>query len=242
MKQVVMITGTNRGIGKAMMTAFAKAGYYVVAHARKPSDEHNDAISELLQSGCEIQSIYFDVTDNDAMKKCVKELNGQGIVADILVNNAGITHGGFFSMTKIETIRNVFDVNLFSYMELTQLVLRGMIRKKHGCIINMGSIAGIDLHEGNSAYGVSKSAVIAWTKTLSAEVAQYGIRVNAIAPGLTDTDMAKQMEVKAGEAMLGESAMKRLGHPEEIANTALFLASDNASFINGQTIRVDGGG
>ena len=154
---------------------------------------------------------------------------------------AGIAHGGLFQMTPVSKIREVFETNLFAQMEITQIVLKSMMRKKSGVIINMSSVLGLDIKEGSCAYGLSKAAVSAWTKTLACEYAAYGIRVNAIAPGLIDTDMAKLMEEKAEQEMIASSAMNRLGQPDEIAKTALFLASDDSSFINGQVIRVDGG-
>lgn len=240
--KTVLVTGSNRGIGKQIALDFARAGYRVIAHARKQSDESAGCVAELCSTGAEIIPVYFDMTDTAAMKTAVKQLYSEKIIADVLVNCAGIAHGGLFAMTTTETIKQVFEVNLFSCMELTRLVMRGMMKQRSGAIINMASIAGSDLHEGNSAYGVSKAAVIAWTKTLAAELAQYNIRVNSISPGLTDTDMAKQMEAKAERQMLGESAMKRLARPDEISQVALFLASDAASFVNGQNIRVDGGG
>ena len=144
-------------------------------------------------------------------------------------------------MTAISKIREVFDINLFSHMELTQLFLRYMIKNGGGSIINVASITGEDLNIGNCAYGVSKAAMIAFTKTLAAETASLGVRVNAVSPGLTETDMAAQMEENASKRMISESAMKRLAKPEEVAKMILFLATDNASFINGQIIRVDGG-
>ena len=126
-------------------------------------------------------------------------------------------------------------------MEITQLVLRIMTRQKAGSIINIGSISGIDLKAGNSAYGVSKAAVMAWTKAIAAEVAMTGVRINAIAPGFTDTDMARSVASRPGISFEKESAMERMAQPKEIAEVALFLASEKASFINGQIIRVDGG-
>lgn len=242
MMKTALITGTNRGIGRQILWEFARNGYRVIAHARKETEEHTAYIDALKEQGMDVIPIYFDMQDSIAMKGAIGKLYSDKIMIDVLVNNAGVAHGGLFAMTTTESIRKVFDVNLFSYMDLARLAMRGMMRQKSGAIINMASIAGLDLHEGNSAYGVSKAAVIAWTKTLACELAPYNIRVNAIAPGLTDTDMAKQMEEKAARQMLGESAMKRLAKPEEISKVALFLASDSASFINGQTIRVDGGG
>jgi 3-oxoacyl-[acyl-carrier protein] reductase len=159
----------------------------------------------------------------------------------VLVNNAGVAHGGLFQMTSMDTIRQVFEVNFFSVLQLTQSVVRLMQKKKSGSIINMASVAGIDLQSGNIAYGVSKAALIAATKTLAAELGSSGIRVNAIAPGLTDTDMADSMEKEARQNMIAKTSLKRLALPTEIANVAVFLASDMSSFITGSVLCADGG-
>lgn len=237
-----LVTGTNRGIGRVIIEKFASQGVNIWAHARKKDEEFERRLGQLRDSyGVWIRPVYFDVTETELMKKEIMPIIKGGEKIDILVNNAGIAHGGFFSMTKIEKIKEVFDVNFFSVMELTQLILRKMMRQKSGAIINMSSIAAIHVRPGNSAYGVSKAAVKMWGETLAAEMATYGIRVNNIAPSLTDTDMACQMEAKAEERMIQNSAMKRLASPEEIANVVAFLASDEASFINGHTLIVDGG-
>jgi len=144
-------------------------------------------------------------------------------------------------MTSIETIREIFEINLFSALELSQLVVRLMQRRKCGSIINIASLAGLELKSGNVAYGVSKAALIAATKTIAAELGGVGIRVNAIAPGLTDTDMATLMEPQARRNMIDRSSMERLGRPKEIADVAVFLASDMASFVTGQVLCADGG-
>lgn len=237
-----LVTGSNRGIGKRIVEKLASEGADIIAHSRKMTPQFEQFLSDLAeQTHVCIIPVYFDMTDKEAMKNAMLPILKCEGNLDILVNNAGIAHGGLFSMTKIETIREVFDINLFGAMELTQLVLRKMTRQKSGCIVNMASIAGLHLRSGNSAYGVSKAAVKAWTETLAAEVGQSGIRVNAVAPGLTDTEMAKQMEEKAGDEMIQASAMERLATTDEIANAVVFLASDEASFINGHTLVVNGG-
>ena len=242
MNKTVFVTGTNRGLGKAIIERFAKAHYNIFAHVRNLGNEAKSFFDDLSNSyGVNVYPIAFDVTDTQSMKNAIKKIYADGLKIDVLVNNAGVAHGGLFQMTPVTKIREVFDVNLFSMLELTQIVSRFMVRQKSGAIINIGSIAGLDLEAGNCAYGTSKAAVIAFTKTIAKELAPYGIRVNAVAPGLLDTDMAKQMEEKAGKEMVVASAMKRLGKPEEVANTILFLASDEASFINGQILRIDGG-
>lgn len=238
----IFITGTNRGIGKAILTECAKNGANVLAHARQKSEEFLKFINQLsLQYNVSITPIFFDMNDINQMRKTVKECMKSNKKIDVLINNAGIAHGGLFQMTPVENIKEIFNINLFAQMELTQLIIKLMTRNQSGNIINMASISGLDLKSGNSAYGTSKAAIIAWTKVLSKELATYNIRVNAIAPGLSNTNMATLMKSKAGEEMIKHSLMKRLGTPEEIANVAVFLASEKSSFVNGQIIRVDGG-
>lgn len=238
----VLITGTNRGLGKTLVKKFASEGYRVYAHAREKNiDFEQDLAERSKMYQVPISPVYFDMQDTEKMKQEIKSIYHEKETIDVLVNNAGIAHGGLFRMTAIDVIRKIFDINFFAMMELTQLVTRGMERKKSGSIINIASISGIDLSAGNCAYGTSKAAVIAFTKTLAAEYADLGIRVNAVAPGLLNTDMAKQMEKKAHDNMVERSLMKRLGKPEEVAEAVAFLASDKAAFINGQVICVDGG-
>ncbi|OUQ17491.1 SDR family NAD(P)-dependent oxidoreductase [Lachnoclostridium sp. An138] len=239
----VLITGSNRGIGKAFVEAFAKRQCNIWACARKHSEEFETQMAEIAsQNGVWIRPVYFELTDSEEMKAAIKQVLKSGENIDVLINNAGIAHGGLFSMTRMQTIREVFDINVFAPMELAQLVLRKMMRQKSGSIINMSSVAALNVRAGNSAYGTSKAAVKAWTAVLGAETAQYGIRVNAIAPSLTDTDMGRTVQENAGENRLLPSAMGRMAKAEEIANVAVFLASDEASFVNGETIVVNGGG
>lgn len=238
----VFITGARGGIGHAIIEAFASQRATVFAHARNESKDFTDFINETKKKyDVEIIPVYFDICNKAEMKNAIKEIQKTYRIMDVLINNAGVAHGGFFQMTSVDEIRKVFDINFFSICELSQLIVRMMTRQKSGAIINMASVSGLDLNIGNCAYGTSKAAVIALTKTLAKEFASYGIRVNAIAPGLTDTNMAKLMEEKAGDAMVRDTAMNRLAKPEEIADVAVYLASEKASFITGQVLRVDGG-
>lgn len=240
--KTVFITGANRGIGRALASAFAAGGSNLIVHARQETTEFADDMAALSgQRGVQVQPVAFDLTDPQAMKLAVNAVLPAGRRIDVLVNNAGVAHGGLFRMTPLATVRQVFEINLFAQMELTQLISRRMVRQKSGSIINMASIAGIDLAPGNAAYGASKAALIAFTQTLAAEIGPLGVRVNAVAPGLTDTEMATKMEIKAGARMIESSAMRRLASPREVAGVVLFLASDDSSFVNGQVLRVDGG-
>lgn len=237
----VFITGTRRGIGRELVRAFAMRGASIYAHARKASEEFEAHNAELAQNyGVTIRPVYFDMTDENAMKAAVQEIMKE-MSPHILINNAGLQHGGFFMLTPLKKVRELFEVNLFSQMRLTQLFVKPMLLRQAGAIVNVASISGLDMKPGNSAYGVSKAALIAWTKVLATELGSSGIRVNAVAPGLTDTDGGNLMEAKARAAMLEASALKRMGTVDEIAQVVCFLAADEASFVNGQIIRVDGG-
>lgn len=237
-----IITGSNRGIGKAMVEAFATAGYNVWACARKANPEFESWLKETAEkTGVWIKPVYFEMTDTDALNAGIQNIIDEGETIDVLVNNAGISTVGLLSMSKVEDIEKLFAVNYFAMLRIIQKVSKRMSRQRKGVIINMGSNAGIDPQPGKIAYGSSKAAVMMMTKCLSKELGPMGIRVNAIAPGPIETEMIHQYKDDVLKNLASESALRRLGTTEEIAKVAVFLASEQASYINGEIIKVDGG-
>lgn len=238
----VIITGCNRGIGKAMVEAFAASGANIWACARKSTPEYEAWLKETAEkTGVWIKPVYFELTDTDALNAGIQSIIDEGETIDVLVNNAGISTVGLLSMSKVEDIENLFAVNYFAMLRIIQKVSKRMARQKKGVIINMGSNAGIDPQPGKIAYGSSKAAVMMMTKCLAKELGPMGIRVNAIAPGPVETEMIHQYKDDVLKNLASESALRRLGTTEEIAQVAVFLASDQASYINGEIIKVDGG-
>lgn len=240
--KTAVVTGSNRGIGKVIVETLAANGASICACARTETPEFIQYLDEVSKKYLvKVRALFFDLSSENEIKNALKVLVNERIKIDILINNAGVAHGAFFQMTSIKTIREIFEVNFFSQMQITQIVSKIMMKNLSGSIVNITSVAGIDAYSGYSAYGSSKAALNFATKTLSKELASYNVRINAVAPGLTETLMATQMEKKAKDIMVGDSAMKRLAHPQEIANMVLFLVSDQSSFITGQILRVDGG-
>ena len=237
-----LITGANRGIGRAIVVAFAENGASVWAHSRKETPEFLTDMERLSSEyEVEIRPVYFDLTDAGGMKTALKAIAASKIPVDILVNNAGITYNALFQMSSSEKIREQFEVNFFSMFELTQFVSKLMVRQKSGSIVNIASTAAMDGNPGKSVYGATKSSVIAMTRSVAAELGIAGIRANCIAPGITETDMLSSMPQSAIDESIASSDLRRGGKPREIAECAVFLASDLSSYITGQVIRVDGG-
>lgn len=237
-----IITGCAQGIGKAMLETFAANGANVWACARVKTDEFEStakALSEKYQ--VEIWPVYFDMTDHDQLKLAVKSITSTKRPVDILVNNAGITYNALFLMSTMAKLREVFEVNFFSQFLLSQYIAKTMMRQKKGSIINISSSAAIEGNAGRSVYGASKAAVVCATKAMAEELGEFGVRVNSIAPGITRTSMLTSMTDKVIQETILQSDMKRLGDPDDIANAALFLASDMSSYVTGQVLRVDGG-
>lgn len=241
-EKVVMITGADGGIGREITKKFAAEGATLILTSIAESEAFTNFVKEIKENyGVDVHPFYFDLSDEDAIKAGVKEIKALKLKLTVLINNAGMPHLAILPFTKMADVRKVFQVNYFAQMQITQSMIGSIVKDGESVILNAASIAGIDGDVGNAVYGATKASMILFTKVLSKELASSKIRVNAVAPGLTKTPFADAMGDKAKVSMEENSSMGRLATPQEIANTYYFLASKDASFINGQIIRVDGG-
>jgi 3-oxoacyl-[acyl-carrier protein] reductase len=241
-KKNAIITGSSSGIGAAVLELFAQNGANIFCCARTPSDLFIERIDFLSNKyGVTLIPIFFDFGEESGVKKAIKEIIDKKINIDILVNNAGIASGSTFHMTTRSEIENQFDVNFFSQIQFTQSISRLMMRNHGGSIVNISSISGIDAGAGTIAYGASKAALIFATKVMARELGRFNIKVNSVAPGITDTKMYKKMDQKQAQKVIENNCLMRIAQPEEIAKSVLFFASDLSSYVTGQTLRVDGG-
>ena len=239
-----IITGARSGIGLATLQLFAKNGCNCWAVIHRDDEDFLNKIHQ-LEEECKvwIKPVHMELDNSDSIKEGIKEIVKEKLSIDILVNAAGIVSPNrLFSMTKMEDIRKVMDVNFFSAVELTQLVCRSMMRQRSGSIINIASIAAWGEDTSQMEYAASKAALVIATKKLARELGSAGIRVNAVAPGLTQTKMLDVLEEETEEQIKKGLGMHRFGTPEEISEVCLFLASDKSSYVTGETIKVDGGG
>ena len=237
-----VITGCLKGIGRATMDVFAQNGANIWACCQMPTAEFDSHVKELAEANdVWINPIYFDLSDYEQIKAGVRQIIAGKQPVDVLVNIAGITHNALFHMTTIEKMKEVFEIDFFSQMLVSQQLTRLMVRQKSGSVINIVSVAGLDGNPGQIAYSAAKAALIGATKTLAGELGGYGIRVNAVAPGVIQTDMTAALSKEKLDELLSGSKLRRPGLPEEVARPLLFLASDQSTYITGQVIRVDGG-
>ena len=241
-EKVVCVTGADGGIGKEITKKFAVEGATLILTSIAETPAFNEYVEGLKKDyQVEVFPFCFDLSDEEAIKDGLKAIKALKLKISVLINNAGMPHLAIVPFTKMADVKKVFQVNYFAQFQITQGLLGSMVKDGSGVILNAASIAGIDGDPGNAVYGATKASMILFTKVLSKELAPQGIRVNAVAPGLTSTPFADAMGDKAKASMEQISSMGRLATPIEIANTYYFLASDEASFINGQVIRVDGG-
>lgn len=237
--KIAFITGAGKGIGRATALLFAENGAVVYANDLREEDLNEVAASAAGLKG-RIIPIAYDITNYVENKNAVMRIKKEQGRLDILVNNAGIMIDSLIGMVKMETIEKTFSVNVFAAMDLLQYSAKLMMRQKSGSIINLASIVGVNGNRGQLAYSASKGAVISMTKTAAKELAEHNIRVNAIAPGNVNTDLFHSVGPEFQQEKINSIRMGRLAEPEDIAKTALYLASDLSGYVTGQVIIVDG--
>jgi 3-oxoacyl-[acyl-carrier protein] reductase len=236
-----LVTGSSRGIGRAIVEKFMEEGAEVWGLCSHPSAVKAELESYAAAHGTKFHEICADVGDADTLTPVVKAALAESGGFDILVNNAGITRDGLSFRMKKADWDDVLRVNLTSAFLVGQIISSDMIRRKSGSIINMTSIVGIRGQGGQVNYAASKGGLIAYSKSLAKEVGSRGVRVNCIAPGFIDTDMSRAVNEEARKAWLETIPLKRAGEPADIANAALFLASDLSTYITAQVLGIDGG-
>ena len=238
--EIVLVTGASRGIGRAIAHKLGDQGATVIGTAT--SEKGADAIAEQLAArNIKGAGMMLNVTDQSSVDGVLKRITGEFGAPTILVNNAGITRDNLLMRMKDDEWNSIIDTNLSSIYRLSKGCLRAMMKARKGRIINIASVVGSTGNPGQTNYTAAKAGMIGFTKSLAREVGARGITVNAVAPGLIDTDMTRELPEEQRKALLAAIPLNRLGAPEDIANAVAFLASDAASFVTGETIHVNGG-
>lgn len=238
--RVALVTGASRGIGRAIALGLAAEGAYVVGTGT--STDSAAAFAEALAgAGGQGEAAVLDVTDAAACLELVSRLDGDGHPVDILVNNAGITRDGLLMRMGEDDWNVILQTNLTAVYRLSKAVLRGMMKRRSGRIINITSVVGQTGNPGQTNYAAAKAGVIGFTRSLAREVGSRNVTVNAVSPGFIDTDMTRGLPDEAHTALLGQIPLGRLGMAEDIAAAVIFLASTRAGYITGETINVNGG-
>ena len=239
--KTALVTGAGRGIGRAIALALAEYGADVAVNYSGSKEQAEETVRQIIEMGRKAVAIQADVSEEaDCVRMFAQAEEALGPV-DILVNNAGITRDGLAVRMSGEDFEKVLDVNLKGAFYCMKLAAKGMMKRRYGRIVSISSISGVKGNPGQINYCAAKAGIIGMTKSLARELAPRGITVNAIAPGYIESDMTAVLPDKVKESVLSQVPLGRMGKPEDIAQAAVFLASDQASYITGQTLLVDGG-
>jgi len=236
-EKLALVTGGSRGIGRACALELAKAGYDVVINYAGNEEAASKTVNELQALNVQAEAVKFDVSDNEVTTKAINEIVEKYGRIDVLVNNAGITRDGLFMRMSKDNWDAVINTNLTGAYNVTQPVIKVMMKQRSGSIVNMSSIVGVYGNAGQANYAAAKAGLIGFTKSLAKELASRNIRVNAVAPGFIQTDMTKDLD---SEKIAEHIPLKRLGTADDIAQAVKFLAADT-TYITGQVLQVDGG-
>ena len=238
--RTALITGASRGIGRAAALLLARQGARVVLAAR--NEELLDEVAGAVRAGGgEAHPMALDLGHHESIPAAVRGLPSEFAAVDILVNNAGITADNLLARMTLEQWQRVLDVNLTGAFVLTKALVRGMMRRRHGRVVSVSSVAGVVGNAGQANYAASKAGLIGFSKSLARELLSRGITVNVVAPGFIETDMTAALPDGAGERFLEQHGLMRLGTVEDIAAAVLYLASDEASYVTGEVLSVSGG-
>lgn len=239
--KIVLVTGAGRGIGASIARRFASEGAEVIVNYSGNDEAAQKTVDEIMATGGQSQKYKCSVNDSESVKVMIDEIIKEFGRIDILVNNAGITKDGLMLRMTDEDFDRVIDVNLKGTFNCTKYVSKYMLKQKSGKIINISSVVGLSGNAGQVNYSASKAGIIGITKSAAKELSSRGITVNAVAPGYVDTDMTKVLSDNIRNEILKNIPLQRMGNVEDISNCVAFLASEDASYITGQVISVDGG-
>ena len=237
----VLVTGASRGLGRCIAKAFAAEGAFVGLGYHRFGQQAEQTLSEIQETGGSAVLVKADVSDSGTIDRAIRAFLAQRGGIDVLVNNAAIVDDKPFALMSADSWSAVLQTNLGGVFNCSRAVVRSMMAKGKGAIVNIGSVAGLIASPGQTNYAASKGGIAALTRTLAAELAPKGIRVNTVVPGFLTEGMAQRMDRQLAEERRSHIPLARFGNPEEIAHAVLFLASDDASYITGQQLVVDGG-
>jgi len=237
-RPVALVTGGSKGIGRAICVELGRSGYEVAVNFNSDEQGALETLAQIEGEGGSGRVVGFDVRDGRAVQEAIESLLEEVDALDVLVNNAGVTADGLFLMMSRENWSKVVDTTLDGFYNVTRPVIEKMVRQRRGCVVSIASVSGLIANRGQANYSAAKAGLIGASRSLAAEVARLGIRVNVVAPGLVDTDMIRDLPLANIKAMI---PMARVGTPEEVARVVRFLCSEDASYVCGQVVEVNGG-